>query len=177
MDTLLSNPYVDVAVRSMAVYAFMLIAIRLSGKKELSQLNTSDVVLILLISNAVQNAMVGSNSTLSGGLVAAGVLFIANYIIKKGMFNNKKLQNLISEHPEVLIHDGILNTKALNKLDISNDELKEAMREHGVEKFLQVKLAMLEVDGNISIISADNDSLKQTQHKRRKIHKTLGSTR
>ena len=176
MDTLFSNPYLDVAARSIAVYAFMLIAIRLSGKKELSQLNTSDVVLILLISNAVQNAMVGSNSTLSGGLVAAGVLFLANYIIKKAMFKNKGLQNLISEHPEVLVHDGILNTKVLDRLDISTDELKEAMREHGVEHLAQVKLAMLEVDGNISIISTDNDALKQTHHKRRKIHKTLGST-
>jgi len=175
MDTLLGNPYVDVALRSIAVYAFMLFAIRLGGKKELSQLNTTDVVLILLISNAVQNAMVGNNTTLSSGLVAAAVLFLANYLIKKVMFKNKSLQKLISEHPEVLIHDGMLNRKMLDKLDISTDEIEEAMREHGVEKINQVKLAMLEVDGNISIISADNEALMQTHHKRRKIHKTLGS--
>ncbi|RZL60415.1 MAG: DUF421 domain-containing protein, partial [Pedobacter sp.] len=68
------NPYLDIALRSLAVYAFMLIAIRLTGKKELSQLNTIDVVLILLISNAVQNAMVGDNTSLLGGLAAAAVL-------------------------------------------------------------------------------------------------------
>jgi uncharacterized membrane protein YcaP (DUF421 family) len=177
MDTLFSNPYLNVALRSLAVYAFMLVAIRLSGKKELSQLNTTDVVLILLISNAVQNAMVGSNATLSGGLVAAGVLFLANYILKKIMFKNKTVQKIFSDHPEILVHDGILNQTILDKLDISCDELEEAMREHGVDKLADVKLAMLEIDGNISIISGNNDSggLQQTYHRRRKVHKTLGS--
>ncbi len=179
MDQFFSNPYLDVAVRSLAVYLFILIAIRLSGKKELSQLNTTDVVLILLISNAVQNAMVGTNSSLSGGLVAATVLFTANYIIKKILFKNKKLRDFISEHPEVLIHNGTLNCAILDKQGISNDELKEAMREHGVENFADVKLAMLEIDGNISIISIDHslnkNHLTQTYHKRRRAHKTLGS--
>ncbi|HEY4713447.1 MAG TPA: YetF domain-containing protein [Aquirhabdus sp.] len=175
MDQIFSNPYLNVAIRSLAVYLFILIAIRLSGKKELSQLNTTDVVLILLISNAVQNAMVGANTSLSSGLVAAAVLFTANYVIKRILFNNKKLSDLISEHPEILVHNGTLNTKTLEKLGISNDELEEAMREHGVENFADVKLAMLEIDGNISIIAGDNNkSLTQTHHKRR-AHKTLGS--
>lgn len=175
MDQFFSNPYLDVTLRSLAVYFFILIAIRLSGKKELSQLNTTDVVLILLISNAVQNAMVGANTSLSGGLVAAAVLFTANYIIKKTLFKNKKLRDLVSEHPEVLIHNGTLNCAILDQQGISNDELKEAMREHGVENFSDVKLAMLEIDGNISIIAGDNNkSLTQTHHKRR-AHKTLGS--
>ncbi len=175
MDMLLSNAYVDVALRSLAVYGFMLIAIRMSGKKELSQLNTTDVVLILLISNAVQNAMVGSNVTLSGGLVAAAALFLANYILKKIMFKNKALHTLLADHPEVLIHDGIVNHPVLDNLDIDIDELQEAMREHGVDRFADVKLAMLEVDGNISIISGEPNTLQQTHHKRHKLHKTLGS--
>lgn len=175
MDQFFSNPYLNVAIRSLAVYLFILIAIRLSGKKELSQLNTTDVVLILLISNAVQNAMVGANTSLSSGLVAAGVLFTVNYIIKKTMFSNKTFRELISDQPEILIHNGILNLKTLDKLGISNDELEEAMREHGVDKFADVKLAMLEIDGNISIIAGDNKNLTQTYHKRRRAHKTLGS--
>ncbi len=175
MDHFFANPYVDVALRSFAVYLFMLIAIRLTGKKELSQLNTTDVVLILLISNAVQNAMVGTNTSLSSGLVAAAGLFLANYTLKKIMFKNKKVRDIISEHPEILIHDGIVNTENLNKLGINHDEIKEAMREHGIDKLADVKLAMLEIDGNISIISGEDKNLQQTQHKRRKIHKTLGS--
>ncbi|GAC1374402.1 MAG: DUF421 domain-containing protein [Aquirhabdus sp.] len=175
MDQFFSNPYLNVAVRSLAVYLFILIAIRLSGKKELSQLNTTDVVLILLISNAVQNAMVGTNTSLSSGLVAASVLFFTNYIIKKTMYKNKTLRKLISDQPEILIHNGILNSKTLDELGISNDELEEAMREHGIDNFKDVKLAMLEIDGNISIISGDKNNLSQTYHKRRRAHKTLGS--
>ncbi|MES2652900.1 MAG: YetF domain-containing protein [Bacteroidota bacterium] len=168
------NPYLDIALRSLAVYAFMLIAIRLTGKKEFSQLNTIDVVLILLISNAVQNAMVGNNTSLLGGLAAASILFILNYLLKRVMFKSSWVRGLISQHPEILIHEGKLNFKKLSDLGISDDELKEAMREHGIEHYKDVKLAIFEVDGNISIISGNKD-LKQTHYKRRKLHKTLGT--
>ena len=166
------NEYLDIILRSLAVYVFMLVAIRLTGKKELSQLNTTDVVLILLISNAVQNAMVGSNTSLLGGLVAAAVLFALNYLLKKLMFKNEKFRNLITEKPEILIHNGNLDFAKLSKLGITNEELQEAIREHGIEKYKDVKLAIMEADGNISIISGD-ENLKQTQYKRKRRHKSL----
>lgn len=166
------NTYLDIIIRSVAVYLFMIIALRLFGKKELSQLNTADVILILLISNSVQNAMVGSNTTLLGGLAAASVLFVINFIIKKLMFKYKGFSDFMQEKPEILIHNGQLDFKSLSKLNITSDELKEAMREHGVENFADVKLAMLEIDGNISIISGE-DKLKQTHYKRRKNRKNL----
>lgn len=119
----------------------MIIALRIFGKKE----NTSDIILILLISNSVQNAMVGSNNSLTGVLVAATVLFLINYILKKALFK----------------------FKFLSKLNITFDELREAMREHGIDHFSDVKLSMLEVDGNISMISG-NGNLKQTHYKRLK---------
>ncbi|MFZ4680341.1 MAG: DUF421 domain-containing protein [Flavobacterium sp.] len=167
------NPYLDIALRSVSVYIFMIIAIRLFGKKELSQLNTADIILILLISNSVQNAMVGSNSSLLGGITAAVALFIINLILKKIMLNSKFIKSLVQDKPEILIHEGKIEFKTLSKLGITDDELKEAMREHGVEFYKDVKLAMFEIDGNISIISG-NKNLKQTHHKR-KIHKTLGT--
>jgi uncharacterized membrane protein YcaP (DUF421 family) len=167
------NPYLDIILRSVVVYAFMVIALRIFGKKELSQLNTADVILILLISNSVQNAMVGSNSSLEGGLVAALVLFIFNYILKKVMYKSKTFNDLIQDKPLILIHDGKVDFKVLAKLEISSDELYEAIREHGLETYKQVRLAMMEIDGNISVISGDKN-LKQTHHKR-KIHKTLGN--
>ena len=165
--------YLDIIIRSAAVYLFMLVALRIFGKKELSQLNTADVILILLISNAVQNAMVGSDSSLYGGLAAATVLFTINFTLKRLMFKYKKFSDFLQEKPEILIHNGTLEFKTLSKLNITSDELREAMREHGVENFKDVKLAMLEIDGNISIISGDKN-LRQTHHKR-KAHKTLGS--
>lgn len=167
------NPYLDIVLRSVCVYLFMIIALRIFGKKELSQLNTADVILILLISNSVQNAMVGSNSSLLGGIVAAFALFLINIIFKKIMLHSKFIKEMLQDKPEILIHNGKIDFKALAKLGISSEELQEAMREHGVEFYKDVKLAMFEIDGSISIISGDND-LKQTHHKR-KIHKSLGN--
>ncbi len=162
---------IDISFRSIIVYFFMIIALRFFGKKELSQLNTADIILILLISNSVQNAMVGQDTSLTGGLMAALVLFIINFILKKVLYNFPRLKDLLMEKPEILVHNGKLDFKTLSKLNISDDELKEAMREHGLEHFNQVKLAMLETDGNISIISGEN-TLKQSHHKRR-LHKSL----
>jgi len=159
------NPYFDIIIRSACVYLFMLIALRIFGKKELSQLNTADVILILLISNSVQNAMVGSNTSLYGGLAAAAVLFIINFVLKKLMYKFPKFNSFMQQKPEILIHDGKLDFDILSKLNISSEELHEAMREHGVEHFTDVKLAMLEVDGNISIISGQNN-LRQSHYKR-----------
>ena len=167
------NPYLDIIIRSVAVYFFMIIALRVFGKKQLSQLNTADVILILLISNSVQNAMVGNNTSLYGGIAAALSLFIINFMFKKVMLKSKFIKDLVQDTPEILIHNGKLAFETISKLGISNDELLEAMREHGVEYYKDVKLAMFEIDGSISIISG-SENLRQTHHKR-KIHKTLGN--
>ena len=161
------NPYLDIILRSASVYLFMLIALRIFGKKELSQLNTADVILILLISNSVQNAMVGSDTSLLGGLAAAAILFVINFSLKKLKFKFPKFSDFLHEKPEILIHDGKLDFKSLSKLNITSEELQEAIREHGVEHFSDVKLAMLEIDGNISIISGEKN-LRQTHYKRLK---------
>lgn len=165
------NSFLDIIIRSVCVYLFMIIALRIFGKKELSQLNTADIILILLISNAVQNAMVGSDSTLLGGLTAALALFLINLLLKKVMTKSNFVKNLIADKPEILIHNGKTYYKTLARLGITSEEMEQALREHGVEHFNEVKLAMFEIDGNISIISG-HDSLKQTKHKHR-IHKSL----
>jgi len=164
------NPYIDIVIRSVCVYFFMVIALRIFGKKELSQLNATDIVLILLISNAVQNAMVGSDISLEGGIIAAFSLFSINFLFRKVMLKSEFVKNLIQEKPEILIHDGKIDFKILSKLDITSDELDEVIREHGVENYKHVKLAMLEINGSISVISGD-ENLIQTKHKR--IHKSL----
>jgi len=159
------NPILDVVVRSLCVYLFMVIAIRLFGKNQLSQLNAGDVVLLLLISNAVQNAMVGPDTSLQGGLVAALVLFAANFILKRLMFSHPKFESFMEEDPVILVKDGKIDSAALNRVKITRDELEEAIREHGVDGIEHVKLSILEVDGNISVISED-ESNKQTNYSR-----------
>ncbi|MRI63963.1 DUF421 domain-containing protein [Ornithobacterium rhinotracheale] len=157
-----------IILRTLCVYLFILGGIRLFGKNQLSQLNAADVVLLILIANSVQNAMVGSNTSLQGGLTAALVLFVTNLIIKKFISKNRKIKKFLESEPVTLIKDGQINHKNLMKEHISLSELYEAIREHGVEDATDVKLAMFEIDGSISIISFDKETEKThlTRHKK-----------
>ncbi|MBD8081578.1 DUF421 domain-containing protein [Chryseobacterium caseinilyticum] len=155
----------NVVFRSLCVYLFMVIAIRVFGKNQLSQLNAGDVVLLLLISNAVQNAMVGPDTSLQGGIIAALVLFAANFVLKRIMFKNPKFKSFLEEDPVILIRDGKIDEPALNRVKITEDELEESIREHGVDGIKNVRLSILEVDGNISVVSMDKTG-EQTHYTR-----------
>ena len=160
--------FLHIGFRSLAVYLFMIIGIRVFGKNQLSQLNAGDVILLLLISNAVQNAMVGPDTSLQGGLVAALVLFVANFAVKKLMFRNKKFEHLIQSEPEILVRDGAVDLKVMRRAEISAEELLETIHEHGVENVEGVKLAILEVDGNISVISkGESNQTNYSRHHRK----------
>ena len=163
-------PYLKIILSSVSVYIFIVVAIRLFGKNELAQLSVIDLVFILLISNAVQNAMVGTDSSLGGGLVAATSLFIVNYLFNRIMYRFPKLSKLIQGEPLLLIYNGKINIKNINKARISMEEIMEVIREHGVARVDQVDLAILEVDGNISVMS---NEFKQKTSKKKKAHKTI----
>jgi len=152
------------------IYLFIIIAFRVLGKKELSQLSVVDLVFILLISNAVQNAMVGSNTTLAGGLVAAASLFIANFLFKQLMYRFPRLDNLVEGEATMLIYDGKLIEKNTKKARITYQEIMEILREHGVSSIEEVDLAVLEVDGNISVLS---EKFKRKTVRKRKSKQSL----
>ena len=158
------NPYVEIILRTLAVYAFMIAALRLFGKKELAQLSVIDLVFILLISNSVQNAMVGPNTSLDGGLVAAGALFLANYTLKQILYRSKKISDLVQGEAILLIYEGVANMENCRKAEITIEELEAAVREHGARDIQKVDLAILEVDGNISVISSDYQSKSRVAH-------------
>lgn len=170
MFEILNNNYLRIIFSTFVIYLFIVIAIRLFGKKELAQLSVVDMVFILLISNAVQNAMVGPDSTLSGGLVAASTLFIMNYIFKYLQYRFPKFGKVIEGDATMLIYKGEIMETHLKKARITFEELMEVVREHGVSSVKEVDLAILEVDGNISVLS--NEYKKKTV-KRRKGHKIL----
>jgi uncharacterized membrane protein YcaP (DUF421 family) len=162
--------YLIIALKSIAVYAFIVAAIRIFGKKELSQLSVIDLVFILLISNAVQNAMVGADSTLFGGFAAAGGLFVTNYLLKKIMLRNRSVSKFLQGEPLMLIYQGKIKYQALETSELTKEELEVAIREHGVKNIEQVDLAVLEVDGNISVLS---NNYSHRTSKKRKAHKIL----
>lgn len=167
------NPYLDIVIRCIGVYLFMVLAIRFFGKKELSQLSTTDLVFIVLISNSVQNSMVGSNSSLSGGLVAASVLFSLNYLMKLLMYRSQSIKDMIEGKPVILIYRGKIDIAHLHQESISMDELEEAVREHGIDSYKHVKLAILEVDGNISVVGDEYNKLIPSQYKHHRKNKNL----
>ncbi len=173
MNDFISNNYVRIIFSTLVIYIFIILAIRLFGKKELAQLSVVDMVFILLISNAVQNAMVGPDSTLSGGLVAATTLFVVNYILKFLQYKFPKFGKMVQGDAIMLIYKGKIMDEHLKKAQLTIDELLEAVREHGVPSVNEVDLAILEVDGNISVLS--NEYQKKTS-KRRKAHKILNKS-
>ena len=170
MDSLLINNYAHIIVSTIAVYLFIVFGIRIFGKKELAQLSVVDLVFILLISNAVQNAMLGPDSTLSGGLVAATTLFVFNYVFKYLQYQFPKFGKVVEGDATMLVYNGKMIIEHMKKAKISEEELMEAIREHGVATVKEVDLAVLEVDGSISVLS--NQYQKRTV-KRHKSHRVI----
>jgi uncharacterized membrane protein YcaP (DUF421 family) len=163
--------YLNIALKSIAVYVFIVAAIRVFGKKEFAQLSIIDLVFILLISNSVQNAMVGADSSLEGGLVAAFSLFLMNYVFKKISLFSKGFSKAVEGEPIMLIYQGEVKLDGLKNAQISVDQLNAVVREHGVESIELVNLAMFEVDGNISVLS---DNFKKSTKRKHKGHQVIG---
>lgn len=159
-----------VALRSVVVYLFIVIAIRIFGKREITQLSVIDLVFILLISNSVQNAMIGPDTSLLGGIVAAAALFVINTVLGFLLFKSKTLSHLLQGEDVMLVYKGKLLEKHLKDAGITHDELDEAIREHGVAQLKDVNLAVLETDGNISILS---DNYKHQTQRKRRAHKAI----
>ena len=164
------NDLLTIALRSVAVYLFIVLAIRIFGKREITQLSVIDLVFILLISNSVQNAMVGPDNSLLGGMAAAFALFVSNMLLQSLAYKSKKINKLLQGDAIMLIYKGQVLEDHLKKAYVSEEELEEAVREHGVLNVKEVDLAVLETDGNISIIS---DNYKHKTSKKRKTHKVI----
>ncbi len=127
-----------------------------------------DLTLLLLISNAVQNAMTGPDNSLAGGVVAACTLLVLNYVIAEASGGNRRFRRFIEGQPSLLIHNGEVIPSHLAREHVSLDELHRAIREHGIADFKDVALAVLEVDGSISCLKYDDLTPTAPTHLRRK---------
>ena len=151
----LGSGLVSVAIRSAIIYIFLVIALRLGGKREVGQLTTPDLVVLLIVANAVQNAMVGQNDTILGGIVATVVVLGLARVVQYLSSRSERVEHALVGQARILVTDGVIDDKALAEEEIPPDELTTALREHGIERLDQVHLAVLEVDGSISVISVD----------------------
>lgn len=160
----------EIALRTALVYSGVFLGLRLMGKRELGQMTVFDFVVILLIANAVQNAMVGPDTSVLGGLVAAGVLLLINRAVGILRLHRAGWGRLIEGTPTVLIQKGQFLDPALRKEGLERSQVEMAMREHGVEDVMLVKLAVLETDGSISIVPKESTVFRTRKHVRQFRH-------
>jgi uncharacterized membrane protein YcaP (DUF421 family) len=156
----------SIVLRTVIVYAALLLGVRLAGKRELGQMTPFDLVVILLIANAVQNAMVGPDTSVTGGLIAAGVLIVGNYGVAEARERLPWLRRVVEGTPTLLINDGKLVREHLRREGLDEDEVLMAIREHGVADVKDVRMAVLETDGAISIVPADAKAMRTRKHVR-----------
>jgi uncharacterized membrane protein YcaP (DUF421 family) len=145
----------QIALRTGVIYLVVLIGVRLSGKREVGQMTPFDLTLLLLISNSVQNAMTGPDTSLIGGVVAASTLLLLNYAVGNLSGSSRGFRRVVEGQPSLLVHDGKAIESHMAKEHVSMDELQRALREHGIADLHDVALAVLEVDGSISCLKYD----------------------
>lgn len=162
----MGTPAWGIVLRTVMVYLAVFAGLRLAGKRELGQMTVFDLVVILLISNAVQNAMVGTDVSVQGGVLAAIVLLTANRLVAILRLHRGVWGRLIEGTPTVLIEDGDPIGPHLRKERIERAELEMVVREHGVASLEDVRLAVLETDGSISIVPRSASVVRTRKHVR-----------
>ena len=163
-----AHTLVEIALRTGVIYLLVLIGIRISGKREVGQMTPFDLTLLLLISNSVQNAMTGPDTSLAGGVVAATTLLVLNYLVADVSGLNRRFRKYIQGEPSLLVHDGEVIESHMAKEHVSMDELERSLREHGVATYKDAALAVLEVDGSISVLKYDDIAPTATTHLNRR---------
>ena len=146
----------EIFVRTAIVYLFLVVVLRISGKREVGQMSILELIVVLVISDAVQNSMVGENTTIWGGLVAVLTLLGLDAAIKALAHRSHRVRHAIEGEPRLLVRDGRLLTKALDEEHVEAEEVRAAVRAHGLARVEDVRLAVLEVDGSISVIPKDD---------------------
>ncbi len=149
-----------IPLQTLAIYLIVLLGLRLSGKRQLGQMTPFDLVLLLLIANAVQNAMTGGDTSLVGGVLAALTLLVANAALSFASARLPRLRSAVEGEPSDLIRDGQVLEAGLHHEQITEDELLAALREHGIADASGVERATLEIDGSISVVPVETRHLR-----------------
>ena len=158
----MTTPWYEILVRTLVVYLTVLVLLRLAGKRELGQMTPFDLVVILVIANAVQNAMTGGDNSLIGGILAAATLTIVNIAVGRWGSRVPFFRRLVASEPTLLLRDGKPLQEALDKERIDVEELEMAARQHGIADLKDVIAAVLEEDGSISIIPKDGTKVRRS---------------
>ena len=145
----------EVVLRTAIVYLFLVAALRLSGKREVAQMTVLELVVILVISDAVQNSMVGDNTSVYGGLIAVVTLLTLDFLLRTLSRRSKKVRDVIEGEPRLIVRDGRVLQHAIEEEGLGMDDVRAAVREHGLSRIEDVRFAVLETNGTISVIPRD----------------------
>jgi uncharacterized membrane protein YcaP (DUF421 family) len=172
---------VEKIARPIIVYIFLVVGLRLAGKRELAQLNTGDLIVLLTLSNTVQNAIIGNDNSVSGGIIGAITLLVVNYIWTRFLFAHEKFGRLAEGDRDVLIEDGVIKHDRLKGELITLPELETAAHKQGFDSLDEITSAVLEPGGTITFVakkpSADSDRHNQVIGKLEQISKELAALR
>ena len=153
-----------IAGKTAIVYFALVIGLRLLDKRELGQMNIYDLVLIIVLANAVQNAMVGNDSSLVGGLIAAATLLLVNRLFTLIMSRSDKLEKFMVGEPMLIVNDGVILADRCSREGITHEQIMAALREHGIEKLDDAHICVLEVDGSISVVPSASAVHRTKRH-------------
>jgi uncharacterized membrane protein YcaP (DUF421 family) len=154
----LGLPLLEKILRPVIVYAFLVVSLRLSGKRELVQLNPFDLVVLLTLSNTVQNAIIGDDNSVSGGLIGATSLLVINYLVVRFLYDHRKLDQLVEGSADVLIEDGKVKASRLKKELITMAQLEAAARKQGFDSLAEVRQCVLEPGGTLTFVGKKPDT-------------------
>lgn len=155
-----------IALKTAVVYTFLVVGLRLLGKRELGQMSLYDIVLIIILGNAVQNAMINNDNTLGGGVVAATVLLLANRLLNVILAHSDRAERFFAGEPVLLASGGKILPDAMRRQGITQDQLDAALREHGYESLDGVHSVILEVDGTMSVVPNATPIMRTRRHYR-----------
>lgn len=157
-------PFFEIAYRTAIVYVVIVAGMRLTGTRQLGQMTPFDLVLVLLIANAVQNAMVGTDVSVFGGIAAAATLLALNRVMAFATDRIPRFRQAVEGEPVLLLHDGRLIESHIQRAGLSDDLVLQSIREHGFANASDVKMAVLEIDGTISIVPSGSATVR-TRHR------------
>jgi uncharacterized membrane protein YcaP (DUF421 family) len=158
-------PILEKIIRAILVYTFLLIALRLGGKRELGQMNGFDLVVLLLLSNTVQNAIIGNDNSVLGGFVGAATLIAVNYIVVRLAYRYPRVSRFVEGRPTILVRNGQIISKNLDLEVITESELRASLRRQGFEELSEVKIAILETNGSLTI-EREPETTEDLEHQR-----------
>jgi uncharacterized membrane protein YcaP (DUF421 family) len=157
----LGAPIVEKVLRPVLVYIFLVVALRVFGKRELAQLNPFDLVVLLSLSNTVQNAIIGNDNSLSGGLIGALALLALNYTVVRFLFRHRRLDEILEGAPTTLVEHGLVKEAALAKELLTTSELLTVLHRQGFESVEEVERCILEPGGTFDVKGIDPPAEKQ----------------